>query len=68
MLNSTERMDAPTFAAYAASRPGRWGARADHYCCRMHQLGCPVSGGAPPSDAAALARIGRMFANKTLSA
>ena len=68
VLNSTQRMDSATFAAYASSRPGRWATRADHHCCRVHQLGCPAPKGAPPSDAAALARIGQMLGNKTLSA
>ncbi|CAK0750651.1 hypothetical protein CVIRNUC_002007 [Coccomyxa viridis] len=45
LLNSTERMSAPTFAAYAASHPGLWDVRADHYCCTQHYLGCPPSAG-----------------------
>lgn len=68
VLNSTERMDAPTFAAYVSSHPDRWGRRPGHYCCQMHQLGCPASGGGPSSDAAAFARINAAFANKTLTA
>jgi hypothetical protein len=67
-LNSTERMDAATFAAYVSSHPDRWGKQPGHYCCQMHQLGCPVSGGSPSSLAAALARINQAFANKTLNA
>ncbi len=40
-LNDTDRMQSPTFAAYASSHPLLWNNNADHYCCTVHQRGCP---------------------------
>jgi hypothetical protein len=40
-LNDTDRLQSPTFAAYASSHPLLWNTQADHYCCTVHQRGCP---------------------------
>ena len=57
LLNSTERMSAPTFAAYVSSHPGLWNVRADHYCCTKHYLGCPPSTGNLTSSSASARKL-----------
>ncbi|CAL8462476.1 g2009 [Coccomyxa elongata] len=44
-LNNTDRMQSTTFAAYSASHPDVWNTDPSHFCCTMHQRGCPTSAG-----------------------
>lgn len=44
-LNNTDRMQSTTFAAYSASHPDVWNTEPSHFCCTMHQRGCPTSAG-----------------------